>query len=239
VNDVPVKAELKADLTEPLSRLSGVLEKLVVGGLDFAAVAFGPAGAALNHVKALIERQTARLGDFAEKVERLQHEQLTSGPKEIPDKCQRETLQAVSVEDDEDVRLLWAQLTVNIQAGLSVNDYLLHVLRQLNGDDVRYLKTAVEYGRKWPSHYSFKTPSERECVLPKSVDKLLSLRLLKETLEANVDQDIPLRPSYRMEESLTVKVSGGVSVGGFETTDLAYALYDAAMAPTRLNLGER
>ncbi len=168
----PVSVQIKADATSAVDQ--GM--QAVVSFVD--RVVLPPAESLSRLVADVIDcvrgpfqslrlTQLKRLGT---RVKELREVQRVGAPKALSPKAIHTIVEDGSFVDDDQLRERWAQLIVNAQSGMPINDYLYFVLGKLDSSDIALLCVA----------------GERELGWAEDASRLLSLGLVTKEYEVRV-----------------------------------------------------
>ena len=177
--------------------MTHTFEILAEAGIRFWDAAVVPVGAAtagvvvsaLDLFKAGIQHlRVQNLAALAGWIKRLRSEQSVTATPALPAKIQRRVIEDASFEDDDRMQRLWAQLLVNVQAGVQLDAYLFEILGKLSSEDVQLLERVYEHDRTWHAGFEKFCQMRAGVMLPgtqglaeysATTDKLLSLGLVE------------------------------------------------------------
>jgi hypothetical protein len=152
----PIHIDVDLDATEAVN-------KLVDAGIDLGAKSVGKvleslAGLTVDILDVLrgpFQRLRLRqITQLAIEAKALREAQGVTEPKALPPKIQQIILEEGSFVEDDKLRGLWAQLIVNAQAGMPINDYLFEVLGKLSGEEVQLLERMINSEDPLPPYSS-------------------------------------------------------------------------------------
>ena len=124
-DDAGSKLNIKLDATEALNKLTDAGIRFF-DGISVPAVSFAHlVDDVLDALRGPLRRRRLREAvKLASLTRELQGEQGVHKPRALPPKAVQLILDEATLNEDDKIRRLWAQLIVNVQAGLTEDAYL-------------------------------------------------------------------------------------------------------------------